>query len=73
MVIDHPRNRFNVKNSKINSAQKEQTQVTAITRRGHLLRGRVEFFDQYVIYMKIQAQPVIVYRHGLYDFLTGPE
>ena len=71
-VIKNPKDRFNVRNSKINSAQRDQIHVTVITRRGHVLHGKVEFFDLYAIYMQVYGQPVIVYRHGLYNFLTEP-
>ena len=72
-VIKKARKRFNIKNSKIKSARAQQHQVTVITRRGHVLQGKVEFFDQYAIYMQIHGHAVIVYRHGLYDFLTEVE
>ena len=72
-VVKTPRLRFNIKNTKIHSAQRQQLQVTVVTCRGHVLRGKVEFFDQYAIYMQIHEHAVIVYRHGLYDFLTEVE
>ena len=72
-VVKKPRLRFNIKNKKINSAQKQQLQVTAVTCRGHVLQGKVEFFDQYAIYMQVHEHAVIVYRHGLHDFLTEVE
>ena len=72
-MIKKPGLRFNIKNSKINSARAQQRQVTVVTRRGHVLQGKVEFFDQYAIYMQIHEHAVIVYRHGLHDFLTGVE
>ena len=43
-------------------------QVKAITRLAHKLHGIMEGFDEEAIYMKINEQKVIVFRHGLCDF-----
>ena len=43
-------------------------QVKAITRATHGLQGIMEGFDKEAIYMKIDKQKVIVFRHGLCDF-----
>ena len=72
-AVKEPRLRFNIKNTKINAVQNQQLQVTVVTCGGHVLHGKVEFFDQYVIYMQIHEHAVIVYRHGLHDFLTEVE
>ena len=72
-AVKEPKRRFNIKNTKINAVQNQQLQATVVTRSGHVLQGKVEFFDQYAIYMQIHEHAVIVYRHGLHDFLTEIE
>lgn len=49
----------------LGSAQQYQTPIEIVTRRGNNLRGTVEDHDQHAIYMKINGQPVIVYKHGV--------
>ena len=52
----------------LKSAKTKGNYVELVTRRGHVLCGVVENFDPYCIYMQIDEQTVIVYRHGLYSF-----
>ena len=49
----------------LDSAQQYQVPIEIVTRRGNNLRGTVEDHDQYTIYMKINGQPMIVYKHGV--------
>ncbi len=48
-------------------------QVKATTRSTHELQGIIEGFDEDAIYMQIKKQKVIVFRHGLCDFITEQE
>lgn len=52
----------------LDSAQQHQTTIEIVTRRRNKLRGTVEDHDQYAIYMKIDRQPVIVYKHGVRQY-----
>ena len=54
-----------VDNKFLKSVQQYQIGIEIVTRRGSKLRGTVEYDDQYAIYMKIDGQPVIVYKHGV--------
>ena len=72
-----------VKNPKLERSQKEKTfqvddqllksgkqngiNVEATTRTGHVLRGIIENYSDEAIYMLINGEIVIVYRHGLLE------
>ena len=47
-----------------------QDEVMAVTRSGHVLRGKVDDFNEDAIGMEINGQDVIVFRQGLYEFET---
>ena len=57
-----------VPDESLKGAQKQSSYMELVTRRGHVLRGVIEDFDLYCIYMQINGQTVIVYRHGLYGY-----
>ena len=50
----------------LRSYQESALHIKMITRHRHLLQGTIESFDKDAIYMKINAQIVIVYRHSVY-------
>ena len=52
----------------LKSAQENRSIVTVIVRSGHELKGIIEGVDNNVIYMQINKQTVIVFRHCLCDF-----
>ena len=66
--IQNPNDRFHVADERLTQAQENKTQVEIVTRSGHVLNGRLQHFDKYVLYMQIGEKIVIVYRHGLYSF-----
>ena len=45
--------------------------VELLTRTGHVLRGYIQHFDHYALYMRIGREVVIVYWHGLLKFQKG--
>ena len=45
-------------------------EVVTVTRSGHVLRGKVDDFNEDAIGMEINGQDVIVFRQGLYEFET---
>ena len=45
--------------------------VELITRTGHVLRGYLQHFDPYALYMRIGKEVVVVYWHGLLKFQKG--
>ncbi len=55
-----------VRDNLLNSYQNSAFHVKVVTRYRHLLNGTIESFDNDAIYMKINAQTVIVYRHNVY-------
>ena len=57
-----------VRDEELKNTKKQGNYVELVTRGGHVLCGVVEDFDLYCIYMQINGQMVIVYRHGLYSF-----
>ena len=52
----------------LKSAQETRSIVTAIVRSGYELRGIIEGADKDAIYMQIEKQTVIVFRHSLIEF-----
>lgn len=64
----HIRPWFGAKKADVKKAQTMGIPIKAVTRRGHVLKGKLEFFNPYEIYLKINGQTVVVYRHGLYSF-----
>ena len=52
----------------LKGVQGRNSYMELVTRRGHVLCGVIEDFDLYCIYMQINGQTVIVYRHGLYGY-----
>ena len=59
---------LNIMDRFLQSARDRQVTVFPVTRYGHQLEGTIEDFDKDAIYMQIRECPVIVYRHGLYEF-----
>ena len=66
----YPKEQLDLKDQLLKLAQKEQFQVTSITRSGHEFEGSIEGFDDDAIYMQIREHTVIVYRRGIYEFAT---
>lgn len=66
-ISENPRSirRHTVSNKLLDRIQRQRTSIAVVTRRGSTLRGTVEDHDREAIYMKIDEQPVIVYRHGV--------
>ena len=60
--------RFHVDDALLAEATENASTVTLVTRAGYILKGHIQRFDEYVLYMDIGGETVIVYRHGLYDF-----
>ena len=60
--------RFHVKDELLEQAKANESAVTIVTRTGHVLNGRLQHFEKYVLYMQIGEKMVIVYRHGLHEF-----
>ena len=52
----------------LDSARKQNNYMRLVTRSGHVLRGTIENFDLYCIYMQVEGQTLIVYRHGLLNY-----
>ena len=63
-------NEFQVKTWLLESARDSQDYVKIITYRGHVLRGKIESFDDQAIYIKIARQQVIVFKHSMHEFVT---
>ena len=42
--------------------------IAIITRRGHVIRGELQAFDKYHLFMQVGKQVVLVYRSGLFGF-----
>ena len=59
---------FGAKKADVMKAQTMGIPIKAVTRRGHVFKGKLEFVNPYEIYLKINGQTVVVYRHGLYSF-----
>ena len=62
------KDRFQIETSHLESAMAEKITIRILTRRGHVLEGTIEHFDQFEIHLQINKQTVIVYRHGIYEF-----
>ena len=60
--------RYHVADVVLMDATDSASIVTLVTRAGYVLRGQIQSFDKYVLYMSIGEEPVVVYRHGLYEF-----
>ena len=60
--------RYHVDDKLIAEATENGSVVTVVTRAGYVLKGRIQHFDKYVLYMSIGEQIVIVYRHGFFEF-----
>lgn len=42
--------------------------IAIVTRRGHILRGELQAFDKFHLFMRIGKEMVLVYRNGLFGF-----
>ncbi len=42
--------------------------IVLVTRGGHIIRGELQAFDKYHLFMRVDNKVVLVYRHGLSDF-----
>ena len=60
--------RFHVEDVLLTEATDNASIVTLVTRAGYVLKGQIQSFDKYVLYMSIGEETVVVYRHGLYEF-----
>lgn len=57
-----------VNNQLLKSGKQNRIDVKAITRAGHVLQGFIQNYDDEAIYMLINGETVIVYKHGLHEF-----
>lgn len=60
--------RYHVDDELLEQAKENKSNVNIVTRAGYVLNGWIEYFDKYVLYMRIGEKMVIVYRHGLFEF-----
>ena len=60
--------RFHVDDELLEQAKVNEAAVNIVIRTGHVLNGRLQHFDKYVLYMRIEETMVIVNRHGLFEF-----
>ena len=61
-------NQFQIANKLLRQMKESKSQVKVVTRAGYVLNGWIQHFDKDVLYMRVAAKVVIVYRHGLYRF-----
>ena len=45
--------------------------IAIVTRRGHVIRGELQAFDQGHLFMRVGKKVVLVYRNGLFGFREG--
>ena len=69
--LEDPNERFHIADKLLQQARKDKSNVNIVTRTGHVLNGRIQHFDKYVLYMRIGGKVVVVYRHGLFEFTVG--
>lgn len=63
-----PTEQFKVDEITLKSARAIHARVEVVTRSGHVLRGILDRFSKSAIYMQINEQMVLVYRHSLHAF-----
>lgn len=71
--IETVADRYHVDDEVLQEAKASKSDVNIVTRSGHVLKGWVQHFDKYVLYMRIGEKLVIVYQHGLLDFAIETE
>lgn len=59
---------FGAKKADVMQAQTMGIPIKVVTRRGHVFTGKLELVNPYEIYLQINGQTVVVYRHGLHSF-----
>lgn len=69
--IEDPNERLRIDDELLQQAQKDKSNVNIVTRTGHVLNGWIQYFDKYVLYMRIGGKVVVVYRHGLFELTVG--
>ena len=62
-------NRFHIDNNKLESVVGDS--IVIVTRRGHVIRGELQAFDQEHLFMRVDKKVVLVYRNGLFGFREG--
>ena len=62
-------NRFCVDKDKLESVVGDN--IAIVTRRGHVIRGELQAFDQGHLFMRVGKKVVLVYRNGLFGFREG--
>ncbi len=70
---EDPNERFHIDDKLLQQAQKDKSNVTLVTRTGHVLNGCILHFEKYILYMQIGGQLVVVYRHGLFEFTISEQ
>lgn len=60
--------RLHVSDRVLAQANVSRSIVKVVTRSGNVVRGILQHFDNFVLYMLVEEKEVIVYRHGLYEF-----
>ena len=71
--IEDPNERFHVDDELLKQAKEKKSNVNVVTRAGYVLNGCIQHFDQYVLYMRVGEEIVVVYRHGLFEFTIGEQ
>ena len=71
--IENQKERFHVDDVLLEQARRDKSNVSLVTRTGHVLNGWIQHFDKYVLYMRIGEKVVVVYRHGLFEFTIGEQ
>lgn len=67
-LIEDQNERFHVDDELLMQAKDNKSTVSVATRAGYVLNGWIQYFDEYVIYMRVGEKVVVVYRHGLFEF-----
>ena len=61
-------NPFCVDDSKLTAVMNKN--IVLITRGGHVIRGELQAFDKFHLFMRVGSKVVLVYRQGLFAFKT---
>ena len=61
-----------IQDKQLQLAMNNKVDVTVVTYNGHMLRGKIKYFNKSKIEMRVAGLTVNVYRHGLSRFSTGP-
>lgn len=59
-------NRFGIGDSRLESVIGDV--ITIVTRRGHIIRGKLQVFDKDHLFMQVGKEMLLIYRNGLFGF-----